>query len=141
MAKYIINKQVNPTKSNDLEDFNGIEEAIWNLISSVYQSKWNSLIADKNLNTLRQKILVKFTPKVPLVSNRNNKSINKPILASIEKISLLFLLHCKRRLIKSPNILKISNWPMSLNSLRNHTHRLLSKVLVHPRSSKSKMLS
>ena len=35
MAKYIINKQVNSAKSNDLEDFNGIEGAIWNLISSV----------------------------------------------------------------------------------------------------------
>ena len=39
MAKYITNKQVNLAKSNDLEDFNGIREAIWNLISSVYQSK------------------------------------------------------------------------------------------------------
>ena len=28
MAKYITNKQVNPTKSNDLEDFNGIGEVI-----------------------------------------------------------------------------------------------------------------
>ena len=33
MAKYIVNKQV------DLEDFKGIGEVIWNLISSVYQSK------------------------------------------------------------------------------------------------------
>jgi len=33
MAKYIVNKQV------DLEDFKGIREAIWNLISLVYQSK------------------------------------------------------------------------------------------------------
>ena len=39
MAKYIANKQVNPVKSNDLKDFKGIREAIWNLISSVYQSK------------------------------------------------------------------------------------------------------
>jgi len=39
MAKYITNKQVNPAKSNDLEDFNGIGKTIWNLISSVYQSK------------------------------------------------------------------------------------------------------
>ena len=39
MAKYIANKQVDPAKSNDLEDFKGIGEAIWNLISSVYQSK------------------------------------------------------------------------------------------------------
>jgi len=39
IAKYITNKQVNLAKSNDLEDFKGIGEAIWNFISLVYQSK------------------------------------------------------------------------------------------------------
>jgi len=39
MAKYITNKQVNLAKSNNLEDFKGIGEVIWNLISLVYQSK------------------------------------------------------------------------------------------------------
>jgi len=39
MAKYITNKQVNLAKSNDLKDFKSIGEAIWNLISLVYQSK------------------------------------------------------------------------------------------------------
>jgi len=36
MAKYITNKQVDLAKSNNLEDFKSIEEAIWNLISLVY---------------------------------------------------------------------------------------------------------
>ena len=36
MAKYISNKQVNFSKSNDIEDFHGIGEAIWNFISSIY---------------------------------------------------------------------------------------------------------
>ena len=39
MAKYIANKQVNLAKSNELEDFNGIGEAVWNFISSIYQAK------------------------------------------------------------------------------------------------------
>ena len=86
MAKYINNNEINLVRANDLEDFNCIREAIWNLISSIYQSKQDLLIADKNLNSLRQKFLVKFTPKVPASSNRNNKSINKPILVSIKKI-------------------------------------------------------
>jgi len=86
MAKYINNKQVNPVRANNLKNFNSIEEAIWNLISFVYQSKWDLLIADKNLNSLRQKISVKFTSKVPTLFNGNNKSINKPTPASIEKI-------------------------------------------------------
>jgi len=39
MAKYISNKQVNSLKSNDLENFHGIGEAIWNFISFIYQAK------------------------------------------------------------------------------------------------------
>ena len=39
MAKYINNNEINLVRANDLEDFNGIREAIWNLISSIYQSK------------------------------------------------------------------------------------------------------
>jgi len=36
IAKYISNKQVNSSNSNDLEDFHGTGKAIWNFISSVY---------------------------------------------------------------------------------------------------------
>jgi len=38
MARYITDKQVDFSKLNDLEDFNSIGKAIWNFISSVYQS-------------------------------------------------------------------------------------------------------
>ena len=36
MAKYILNKEVNPVGSNNLNDFKGIGEVLWNLISLVY---------------------------------------------------------------------------------------------------------
>ena len=39
LAKYIQGKQVNGNKVNDLGDFNGMGDAIWNFISSVYTSK------------------------------------------------------------------------------------------------------
>ena len=39
LAKYIQGKQVNGNKVNDLDDFDGIGDAIWNFISSVYASK------------------------------------------------------------------------------------------------------
>jgi len=38
MARYISNKQVDSSKSNDLKDFNSIGKAIWNFISLVYQA-------------------------------------------------------------------------------------------------------
>ena len=39
LAKYIKNKQVNGGKVNDLADFDGMGDAIWNFISSVYEAK------------------------------------------------------------------------------------------------------
>ena len=38
IAKYISNKKVNPKSSNNLNDFDGIGDAVWNFLSSVYQS-------------------------------------------------------------------------------------------------------
>ena len=39
MAKYISNKQVDLSKVNDLDDFNGIGDMVWNFISSIYNAK------------------------------------------------------------------------------------------------------
>ena len=39
IVKYISNKQVSSSKSNDIEDFHGMGEAIWNFISSIYLSR------------------------------------------------------------------------------------------------------
>ena len=39
LAKYVQDKQINGNKVNDLNDFNGMGDAIWNFISSVYASK------------------------------------------------------------------------------------------------------
>jgi len=97
MAKYIAKKQVNLAKSDDLEDFKGIGEVIWNLISLVYQSKWDFLIANKNAISLRKEILDKLTPRIILLSNCNNKTVDKPIPASIEKIPLPILAKSQKK--------------------------------------------
>ena len=86
MAKYISNKQIEPTKANDLMDFNGMGDAVWNFISSVYESNWDSFYTDNNTNTLRRKITAKFTPNVQPVPKRPAKETSKSIPASIEKI-------------------------------------------------------
>ena len=39
LAKYIKNKQVNGNMINNLADFDGMGDAIWNFISSVYEAK------------------------------------------------------------------------------------------------------
>ena len=86
MARYISNKQVNPSKANDLEDLNGIGKSIWNFISSIYQSNWDSLYADNQSISLRRKIASKFTPKIIPTPGKNNKETIKHVLANIEKV-------------------------------------------------------
>jgi len=85
MVKYITNKQVNGKEVNDLKDFNGMGDAIWNFILSVYKAKWDALHMDNNTNTLRMKISSKFTLKATSSKNNNKKEIAKPVPVSIEK--------------------------------------------------------
>ena len=88
MARYITNKKVKSSNTNDLLDFDSMGDSIWNFISSVYQSNWDLFYTDNKSITLRAKILSKFTPRIPPTTNKNNKETTKPILVSIEKIPL-----------------------------------------------------
>ena len=64
MTKYITNKKIDSSKANDLEDFKGIGEAVWNYISSIYEANWDVLSMDDNSTLLRRKIMSKFTPRM-----------------------------------------------------------------------------
>ena len=71
---------------NDLADFNGMGDIIWNFISSVYDAKWDALHTDNKANTLRGKISSKFTPRTPPQHNGNKKDIAKPVPVIINKV-------------------------------------------------------
>ena len=86
IAKYIGNKQLDLTRSNEIEDFKDIGEAIWSFISSVYQAKWDTLTANKNGNSLKQKISDKLTPRTIPLTNHNNKPVDKSTPATINKM-------------------------------------------------------
>ena len=85
MAKYIQNKNVNGVKVNDLINFDGMGDAIWNFISAVYVAKWDTLFTDQKTNTLRNKISSKFTLRTPLTSGNNKKEIPKSVPITINK--------------------------------------------------------
>jgi len=97
MAKYIFNKQINSGKTNELNDFDDMNNAVWNFISSVYEAKWDSLFIDNKSTTLRLKISSKFTPRVAPNINKNNKEVTKPVPISIEKAPPLPLLPAKSK--------------------------------------------
>ena len=85
LAKYIQGKQVNGNKVNDLDDFDGMGNAIWNFILSVYASKWDVLFTDQKSNSLRAKITSKFTLRIPSSSGNSKKDTPKSTPVTINK--------------------------------------------------------
>ena len=86
MAKYITNKQINLSRANNLDNFKGIGEMVWNFISSIYDANWDALSADNNSILLRKKISAKFTPRIQPTSQKINKEKNSLFPASIERL-------------------------------------------------------
>ena len=86
MAKYISNKQIKPSKANNLDDFNSIGNAVQNFISSIYKSNQDALFTNNKSNTLRKKIAAKFTPKIYLAPQRPSKENAKSTPASTKRI-------------------------------------------------------
>jgi len=89
MASYISNKKVNFRNANDLSDFDGIGDSIWNFISSVYKANWDAFYTDKNTTTLRAKIASKFSSRITLTASKNSKETPKSVLVTIDKVPLL----------------------------------------------------
>jgi len=85
LAKYIQGKQGDGNKANDLSDFDGMGDAIWNFISSVYGSKWDALFTDHKATTLRTKISSKFTPCISPINGNFKKDTPKSSPVTINK--------------------------------------------------------
>ena len=85
LAKYIQGKQVDGNQVNNIVDFDGMGDSIWNFISSVYASKWDTLYTDQKVNTLRSKISSKFTPCIPVPNGNSKKEPSKSVPATINK--------------------------------------------------------
>ena len=125
MARYIFNKKVNLKTANDLKDFDGISDIVWNFLSSVYQSGWDSLHTDNKLKTLRENISSKFTPRIALsLTQKSNKLASKLVPASIDKTLLLPPLLAK--MAKEVNI--ISKYFQNRNSMNNNKSKDKSKI-------------
>ena len=57
MTKYIHNKKIENSKSNEVTDLKGIGKVAWNFISAIYKLRWDSLITDNNNTSFGSKVL------------------------------------------------------------------------------------
>ena len=53
MTKYIKNKSINHSKTNNILYLSSIGEVAWNFISTIYKSGWDLLISNKENRTFR----------------------------------------------------------------------------------------
>ena len=86
MAKYIRNNKIDSTKANEVNDLKGIGEATQKFVSTFYNAGWDSLVADTNNNSFRQKVSFYCTPKTNPVKNSKPKDKNNNKLAGIERL-------------------------------------------------------
>ena len=89
IAKYIQNKKIDTSKSNNIKNFEDIDKAAWKLILSIYDFGWDLHFADNYKNSFRKKVSLKFTLKVNVEINskreEKDKDTDKP--ARVERIS------------------------------------------------------
>ena len=85
MRKFIAGKSINGNKANDLKDLNSIGKAIWEFISMVYDSHWDSLYVNNNNTTFRSKFKSKFSPQVKNIQSLVNKGkeVAKPLFVLV----------------------------------------------------------
>ena len=86
IAKYIESKKIDSSKANDIKDFKDIGQAAWIFLSTIYESKWDSLFADDCKTSFRKKVSHQFTPKIFLMKNGKKRENNTDKLASIQKL-------------------------------------------------------
>jgi len=92
-----------------LNDFKGIGKVLWNLISSVYQSRWDFLSIGKNTKSLREKISAKLTLRIIPTSSHSNKASDKTTPASIKKCHPPFQPNHRKKSSRSLNFSRTSN--------------------------------
>ena len=84
IANYIRSNNIKKRKVNNISELKNFGKAAWSFISSIYESKQDSLSADKNNKFFREKVLYKFTSKVSRnISSPNintNKSKDKSVI-------------------------------------------------------------
>ena len=84
MERYIKGKSINNNNTSNVKDLEGISKVVWEYLSAVYDSQWDSLYVDDSKISFRNKIKSKFNLQVPkaLVNSKDKKTV-KPTYISL----------------------------------------------------------
>jgi len=98
MGKYIKGKSID-NNTNNIKNLEGVDKAVWEFLSSIYNSHWDSLYVDNTNTTFRNKVSSKFIPQVPKNLNINNKGKEAVKPTFIYPIYPLFWLKHRKKLM------------------------------------------
>ena len=85
MRKYMLGKAIESDDANDVEDLNGMGKALWEFISTIYDSHWDNLFMDNNKMTFRNKVKLQFSLQVskPKVSLKGKEMVKPTFVSSL----------------------------------------------------------
>ena len=85
MHKYILGKSIKNSGANDVEDFKGMGKAMWEFISTIYDSHWDSFVVDDNNMTFRNKVKFQFSPQVikPKALSKGKETVKPAFVSSL----------------------------------------------------------
>ena len=100
IANFIKSRKVVNSRANDIPELMGFGKAAWSLISSIYKARWDSLPADKDINSLRSKVASKFTLKTPKINPALTLGKSKGKAAEIIKLPPSILAYLPKKVLK-----------------------------------------
>jgi len=77
IATFIKQRPLGERNSSDIPQISNFGFAAWGLISAIYNSGWDKLLADDNSRTFQQYVVPQFNRSVPTISKTSNKSVTK----------------------------------------------------------------
>jgi len=85
MHKYMLGKAIKSDGANNVEDLNGMGKALWEFISTIYNSHWDNLFMDNNKTTFRNKVKLQFSPQVskPKISLKGKETVKPTFVSSL----------------------------------------------------------
>ena len=85
MHKYILGKSIKNSGANDVEDFKGMGKAMWEFISTIYDSHWDSFVVDDNNMTFRNKVKFQFSSQVikPKALSKDKETVKPAFVSSL----------------------------------------------------------
>ena len=85
MYKYILDKSIKNSGANDVEDFKGMGKAMWEFISTIYDSHWDSFVVDDNNTIFRNKVKFQFSSQVikPKALSKGKETVKPAFVSSL----------------------------------------------------------